>query len=112
MHLIQELLKEAGYDSRSYSGRGMYGKTCLGVSSCHSESQILKELISILVGDKSLDKEQLSARLIQLTESFGGPATDSMGLDTIYYWPGIGYDGTDDEDDDLEDEYPDWEDDE
>ena len=28
---LQNLISDLGYDVRSYSGRGMFGKTCLGV---------------------------------------------------------------------------------
>ena len=107
MHLIQELLKEAGYETRAYSGRGMYGKYCLGVTSCHSESQILADLIKIILDDETLDKQDASDKLLELTESFCGPSTDSMGLDTIYYWRGIDA-VLDLDDDEEEDDYPDW----
>ena len=87
----------------------MYGKSCLGVTSCHSESEILAELVSRVVDDNSLDKLQLGDRLIELTESFSGPSRDSMGLDTIYYWCHIEHEDNGEEDD-LEDEYPNWDD--
>ena len=102
MHMIQELLEEAGYGPRAYSGRGMYGEYCLGVSSCHSESEILSTLISVLVADNSLDKQQLGDRINDLTESFAGPTRDSLGMDTIYYWPHIEYEASEEvEDDEL-----------
>lgn len=61
---IINLIEAAGYEPRSYSGRGMYGKQCLGV-----------DLPKI-------------AHLVKL----GGvplPTTDSMGLGIIAYWPNV-----------------------
>jgi hypothetical protein len=60
---------------RQYSGRGMFGKTCIGfVTGCPTD----------LVAE-------IGVR---------GSRTDSLGLDTIVYWPNIEDDGRDSEVDD------------
>jgi hypothetical protein len=51
-----------------YSGRGMFGKTCLGVA---GSMQDLDTLLSEIKG------------------SAQGLRKDNMGLDYIYYWPEI-----------------------
>jgi len=53
-------LEGKGYFPRSYSGRGMYGASCVGVT--------------LPRGDRSVSK------------MFGGCSYDSMGMDTIWYW--------------------------
>ena len=61
---IIRIIENAGYEPRSYSGRGMYGKYCLGV-----------------------DLPEISG-LVRL----GGvplPTTDSMGKGIIAYWPRV-----------------------
>ena len=62
-----EKLEDAGYEWRSYSGRGMFGKSCVGVT---------------LRNDGELF--QLGA---DVGNDFGLPTTDSMGLGIIAYWP-------------------------
>lgn len=54
-------LTKAGYRPRSYSGRGMYGRVCVGVT---------------------LD------RFEELTVGARTATWDSMGLGRIAYWPG------------------------
>jgi hypothetical protein len=50
----------------NYSGRGMFGKTCIGV-----------------VGSM----EELDCLLGEVKGSGKGLCKDNMGLDYIYYWP-------------------------
>jgi hypothetical protein len=63
---------------RSYSGRGMYGATCIGVT--HTYSTDLARLCEEL---RDAGQEKL-ARLL----SRGG-RSDNMGLRTITYWPSV-----------------------
>lgn len=64
---LQERLEAAGIETRSYSGRGMYGKECLGAVA-HSAEDVYAEC-----GRANIK----SAR------------TDSMGLSVVVYWPSI-----------------------
>jgi hypothetical protein len=54
--------------SHDYSGRGMFGKACLGV-----------------VGTM----QDLDTLLSEIKGSAKGLKKDNMGLDYIYYWPDI-----------------------
>lgn len=66
---IVEKAAELGLDTRNnYSGRGMFGRTCLGV-----------------VGSM----QDLDTLLSEVKGSAKGLRKDSMGLDYIYYWPDI-----------------------
>ena len=59
--LIQRI-EAAGFKPRSYSGRGMYGKECVGVSvNARSEG----------------DADELPR----------GNSVDSLGMGQIWYWP-------------------------
>jgi hypothetical protein len=70
VELIQRICEEVGGSFREdYSGRFMYGKTCVGIDTSDPEM------------------------VYQLAEDYGIPAPtrDNMGLDWILYWPGISF---------------------
>lgn len=91
-HPLQDLLEHADYTCRSYSGRAMYGKTCLAVEIDGTMGMLISCVIQA-VGDGVVPNYAEAA------EAFMKMKTDSMGLGTIAYFPGIGYVG-DEEDDD------------
>lgn len=69
-----------------YSGRGMYGRTCFGfVGNMQDYSNFLLALVEVFF-DQTEDIDQSK----YLASLFGERvATDSMGYDTIFYFPGI-----------------------
>lgn len=83
-----EVLSDAGFEARSYSGRGMYGANCVGV-----------------VTDNNFGLGYSIGLAMAEREIYGMPNAcyDSMGVDTIVYWPDLawpeGADSTDDEED-------------
>lgn len=64
---IKERLEAAGIETREYSGRGMFGKTCLAAVADRQATVFAK------IGEKAIK----TAR------------TDSMGLDVVVYWPDV-----------------------
>ena len=58
-----------------YSGRGMYGETCLGIS---GDTDDLTEVIA--------NTQVMAGTMIPEIANF---STDSMGMGAIYYWRGI-----------------------
>jgi hypothetical protein len=71
--LFLAALANTEYEPRTYSGRGMYGKQCVGV--CIESA-----------GDAFL----MGARLaLELGEEPPVPCVDSMGRGLIAYWPSI-----------------------
>ena len=58
---------------RPYSGRGMYGKECVGVE--------VDDIFTLALALGDANNGNID--LFQL----GTPRSDSMGLGTIYYWP-------------------------
>lgn len=71
--LTTALINE-GLDPRAYSGRGMFGKECVGVSVDHP-------------GEYTLPK---------------GYRMDTLGLGYIVYWPSVKWEGDDDYEEDEE----------
>jgi hypothetical protein len=89
--IINEAAYEADAELRSYSGRAMYGSSCLGVSG--SERDSARFLIAVAKEDYDLASD--------LVDSL---RTDSLGMGIITYFTNIGSEGVvaDEEDDDEE----------
>lgn len=58
-----------------YSGRGMYGRTCVGIVLGYDAIPDLSEAIADAYADEILDRE--------------GRSEDSLGLNAIIYWTGV-----------------------
>lgn len=71
----------------NYSGRGMFGKECLGIVGSDTTTIIYKIMDSIMV--KYSDEKDTQLELFhELTEILsGGSKQDSMGLECIVYFP-------------------------
>ena len=91
---LQYLLED--FNPSSYSGRGMYGRQCLSITTDRDSFSILAKIMR-----DCEDVEEASALLAKAK-------TDSMGRGTVIYWPSIeipqgvtiGDDDNDDEEDD------------
>jgi hypothetical protein len=81
---LQEIINDAGYDTRSYSGRGMYGKECLAYEvSARDELYSVAEIME-LACDPDFSNDKGAA----VKTAFRNVATDSMGRDNIIiYFP-------------------------
>jgi hypothetical protein len=77
---LHEAFELAGYEIRSYSGRGMCGKECLGVT-CSSPVRMVAEVLAAFARD-SEDTSEVAALAALLSTA----DTDSMGRETIVYW--------------------------
>ena len=79
--ILAGIAKTTGCRARpDYSGRGMYGATCFGVTGTP------RGLTAWVV--------EACAALPELKEAFiSGTSRDSMGLDEIHYWRGIQVEG-------------------
>ncbi len=76
---LDKILDDAGTENYrdDYSGRGMYGKTCFGITGGLSDYVEFLLQASMVLG------------LDEAREMFGAPSYDSMGWDTIYYFPNV-----------------------
>lgn len=66
-----EVLEDAGYMPRPYSGRGMFNKECVGVG------------IGKGINNSLWDLAQTLTQVGGIPE----PISDQLGLGMIYYWP-------------------------
>jgi hypothetical protein len=77
--LIESFCEEFGYEFYGdYSGRGMYGKRCVGIV-CDSPMDVVIELCDYL-RDNGVESA---------TSALGGTSWDSMGLQSIVYFPNV-----------------------
>ena len=90
---FQRLLEDAGLTPRSYSGRGMYGKECLGVNTDMSAMAVAGWLIKAL--KETVDDE---SQWDELADILYDTVIDSMGRGIIMYWPSIAFEGEENED--------------
>ena len=72
-----EALEAGGWETRSYSGRGMYGKTCVSVRDGD-------ERVSAWEIAKHLFSEEYDGEFDRVPE----PQQDQLGLGIVLYWPG------------------------
>ena len=88
--IFKEAIEDAGYQTRSYSGRGMYGSFCLGFETSRYQSpiQATAEIIGNLAETCQFDDD---LELSDFLEFFGDVKEDSMGLGMIIYFPYISW---------------------
>ena len=83
-----EYLETASFRS-NYSGRGMYGKSCVGISGSTSEcNDIITDIIIDMYDDKYDDFRNAVKTLLSYS-------TDNMGYGIIMYWPDLQFEDED-----------------
>jgi hypothetical protein len=91
--VVQEVFEDAGFECRSYSGRGMYGRSCLGVEL--DRGIHLGEFVSEVILELTHHPEGYD----QVAFAFRSMKRDSMGLGEILYFPQIDFVGEDEDED-------------
>lgn len=86
---LQSLLEWADFDTRKYSGRGMWGKYCLAIY-VSSIDNIFADVLEALA-DNFHSMEAKDVR--EISQEFRGMKTDSMGTGYVVYWPNTPFDG-------------------
>jgi len=87
---------EDQFKVRSYSGRYMYGEHCIAVqidADSGPESDMVLMLVEAVI-DKvqdfgSLTTGDVEAAIDKVRQAMRKAHTDSLGLGTVVYWPGI-----------------------
>lgn len=79
----EEFDKDSVYIITNYSGRGMYGETCLAIV-CNDALITLQDFCQLLC--ERLESDEISDLFLQL----GNPRSDSMGHGQVLYWPKLG----------------------
>ena len=86
-----DLFEGLGYTVRDdYSGRGMYGDTCIAVTLDRDENQtsvqlVIDVMLDILDQADTLDEAYDSAA--SMGQLFSSYEEDSMGCDSVLYFP-------------------------
>lgn len=88
--IFKNAIENAGYATRSYSGRGMYGKSCLGFETSRGQSAIraTAEIMADLAETCQYDSDD-KIEISDFLEFFSDVKEDSMGLGMIIYFPDI-----------------------
>lgn len=86
---LQDTLESTLDGVRSYSGRGMYGRSCLGIET-DDIGDVFAAVLEELEGEEDTQDIQLA---------FKDMRTDAMGRSTIVYFPTVPFVEDDEEDD-------------
>lgn len=97
---IVDAFENAGSSVQSYSGRGMYGKVCLGVS-CDNAITTLLEAISGFVENCGSDQDEMD-KVFEFVQLLKNPKTDSLGRGQILYFPNIKWEENDESGDEMD----------
>lgn len=85
-HPLVELLENTGgdFEMREYSGRGMYGDKCLGLVG--SIGRIVGDIV-----EACLSEDIPTESREYIADAVRGMRTDSMGRDSVVYFPSVAY---------------------
>jgi hypothetical protein len=87
---FQEILQQAGYKVREYSGRTMGRETCLSVAGDNvSQATLLGDLIDSV---EHLSRNDWCDHVAVIVEALRETKEDAMGKGTVTYWPRIKFD--------------------
>jgi hypothetical protein len=111
---LQDIVEDAGFETQSYSGRGVYGKKCLSFN-LESGENGFDAFLSIAEAIQSyVESHDDGIELEDITPLFMGAKSDSMGLGVVIYFPDIEWEEIENQngDDELDsvDEFEDEED--
>lgn len=97
---LTDAIDGAGYQPRSYSGRGMFGRKCVGVVTEQGMSPFkIAADIALHLVSSSGSHSSAEEKLHELTEL--NVKQDSMGLDTIIYFPDVQWEDSQTEDEEV-----------
>lgn len=91
---LKNLLENNGYETRSYSGRGMYGQTCLGVESDSPRDvigMVVDILLDVVENQYDVRNDDALNELQELGDVLKTAKQDSMGMGSIIYFPDVPY---------------------
>jgi hypothetical protein len=76
-----------------YSGRGMYGKQCVGIVGGSAQFVAFMYLVVPKIDPRfnvqNLEQGDVTEFELEFSDEWLNMKTDSMGRDTIYYWPNV-----------------------
>lgn len=78
---LEEVIEDAGFETRHYSGRGMYGAECVAFETNDPVGDVA-EIVASVEGTEEV---------YELVKAFKKSKTDAMGLGTVIYFPTYKY---------------------
>lgn len=96
---LKQIVEDAGFDARSYSGRGMYGLKCLSFNLEQEENEF-DAILSIAESAQSyVESSDDGFELEDVTAYFMGAKSESMGLGVVVYFPNLIWEDSNDAED-------------
>ncbi len=91
MSTFQQILVQAGFEVQSYSGRGMYGKRCLAVTGKGDTLNVVANIVVEVTNHilDNLSTDEMVGALQEMKAAFCKVRTDSLGRDSVVYFPTI-----------------------
>ena len=93
--LLKAFIEAPGNDAYSYSGRGMMGRQCVGLT-CSDVNTAIADLFEAVfdadVEDVANEQEEYDARMSvysALCDALRSSAQDSMGFDRVLYFKSV-----------------------
>lgn len=82
---------DAGDIRTDYSGRSMYGRTCLGYTGSDIVLFTFRLAVETVRAEMDADDEDEPSLwdVEEKLHEFGEPRSDAMGRGAIFYWPGV-----------------------
>lgn len=96
MHPLQRLIEDSGFKPRSYSGRGMYGKECLGVCPEGGLGPFVSTLMVSVLENVAHDHGSHAEEKFEAAKALEKLTTDNMGRGVVVYFPGVPFEGDED----------------
>ena len=97
LKLLKALIEAAGYEAYPYSGRGMLGRQCVGLT-CSDVNTAIADLFEAVfdvdVEDVANEQEEYDARMSvhsALCDALRSSAQDSMGYNRVLYFKSVGW---------------------
>lgn len=100
-HALQVICVALNFEVIDYSGRGMYGKRCLGVVSDLNEGRFFAKILSGLFdygvsravdyGDDEVEEPDQDVVANNIAEAFKSFQKDSMGTSNVFYFPSVAF---------------------
>ena len=87
--LLKALIEAAGYEAYAYSGRGMLGRQCVGLT-CSDVNTAIADLFEAVFDAN--EQEEYDARMSAhsaLCDALRSSAQDSMGFDRVLYFKSV-----------------------
>ena len=87
-HPLQTVLEILEFDCFNYSGRGMYGRSCLAIKTEDSLGEFFAQFLGACVScgeDSAIDEEALA----QMQEAFQEMRQDNLGSKLLIYFPKV-----------------------